>query len=234
MLEYLQIIALFLFLGISYYMFKVALPNYFNKKAENLATKEDIGDITKIVGRIKTDLNIQTEQIKGQISLLNQHTINVKNVEREAIINYYRKLIAWFVYFETFSFVEYNNENYQSLKDCINELHKIQHEYDVAKYDLKLFAFDKEILELDYQIFLKLNDFKMPLMTPILKFIRLFKEANQSIANGEDKNQIMSKCDKEYFKIVTKFGEERLAWFKETDKLMNKMILIIIQKLKQI
>ena len=48
-------------------IFSGFLVSYFKKKGENLATKEDIGEITNIVEKIKTNNNLHVEKIKNMM-----------------------------------------------------------------------------------------------------------------------------------------------------------------------
>src|SRR5687768_15388553 len=75
---------------------KNTLPSYLQEKGKNLATKEDIGEITKTVEGIKTSFILEIEKVKVNLSFLNTSRISLANEERLAIINYYEKHYAWF------------------------------------------------------------------------------------------------------------------------------------------
>ena len=53
-------------------LIKYYLPSYLQKKAENLATKEDIETITDKMERIKTEYLVNLEQIKNRLSIESQ------------------------------------------------------------------------------------------------------------------------------------------------------------------
>jgi hypothetical protein len=59
------IFALFLLVG---WVVKFYIPGYMREKAKNLATKEDIGEITSIVENVKTTNAIEIEKIKSEIA----------------------------------------------------------------------------------------------------------------------------------------------------------------------
>ncbi|MCX6350250.1 MAG: chromosome partitioning protein ParA, partial [Bacteroidetes bacterium] len=61
-----------LFQVILFLFLKNYLPSYFNEKGRNLATKEDIGTITKIVESVKLGNNAQLEKIKTKLSLVSK------------------------------------------------------------------------------------------------------------------------------------------------------------------
>ena len=47
------------------YLFKLYAKSYSSEKGKNLATKEDISEITEIVESIKTSLSNKTEELKS-------------------------------------------------------------------------------------------------------------------------------------------------------------------------
>jgi|SRR6185437_178506 len=69
---------------------KLFAKSYSSEKGKNLATKEDIGEITQIVESIKTSLAIKTEELRSDLSYKNEHLIHLRAAERSSIINYYK------------------------------------------------------------------------------------------------------------------------------------------------
>lgn len=150
-MDILQILTQFLIVLVGlfiYFLLKSFWPKYFETKGSNQATKEDIGEITEIVESIKTDLSQQTEQLKAQLSLDNQHLLNLKNAERDALFDFNRKFSAWLYYLVRFRLSSYKLENYLQLKDIEIEFSKRQYECDLAEAHLRLFAHDQDFLNL--------------------------------------------------------------------------------------
>ena len=58
------------------------VKSYSAEKGKNLATKEDIGEITQIIESIKTSLSIKTEELKSDLSYRNEHLIHLRAAER--------------------------------------------------------------------------------------------------------------------------------------------------------
>lgn len=80
-------------LGITAYFIKNYFPSYLKKKAENLATKEDVGEITKSVEAIKHDYSADLESLKAVIgSQLYIHQTRYQN-EFNILIDLSEKLI---------------------------------------------------------------------------------------------------------------------------------------------
>lgn len=77
-------------LGVLVLWFNNYLPTYFKKKGENLATKEDIKEITDKVESVKTDYARQLELFKHEITLLEKRReLSAQVVE---LINRYKAL----------------------------------------------------------------------------------------------------------------------------------------------
>jgi hypothetical protein len=129
-----------------YYLLKNFWPKYFEAKATNQATKEDIGEITEIVESIKTDLLKSTEELKANLSLSNQHKLNLKSAERDAIFDYHKKLSAWLYYLDRLMPSMYNFDNYKDVKKEEAEFSRRQYECDIAEAHLTLFIHDQKFL----------------------------------------------------------------------------------------
>ena len=110
------ILQVLILIALGFLSFKF-LPAYYNKKAENLATKEDIGEITKKVESVKADF----EKNKIKFSLFHQSQV-------EAISKLYSEL----------------GECYQSMdlldiKFDLDEMNEINQEVRMKKIMHKLF-----------------------------------------------------------------------------------------------
>src|SRR5690349_11236663 len=81
---------------------------YAETKGANQATKEDIGEITKIVESIKSELSEKVEQLRAQLSFKNQHLLEIKKSEREAYLQYHNKVSAWKSYLVNMDFANVN------------------------------------------------------------------------------------------------------------------------------
>ncbi len=78
-----------------YFTIKNLLPSYFTEKGKNLATKEDIALITKLVESVKYSFTAETEKLKSNLSLLNNVQIGIISEERNAIIDFNEKYFKW-------------------------------------------------------------------------------------------------------------------------------------------
>jgi hypothetical protein len=72
------------------------LPSYFIEKAKNLATKEDIGDITENIESVKTQYSIQLERIKSKISEIESKREEYLREQRACLLKFYDQSIELF------------------------------------------------------------------------------------------------------------------------------------------
>jgi hypothetical protein len=73
-------------------MVSIGLKAYAGKKGENLATKEDIGEITQIVKRIETDHAAEPELLKGR-QQLRMAAIEKRLQAHQEAFTHWRKLL---------------------------------------------------------------------------------------------------------------------------------------------
>lgn len=124
-------------------------PNYMKFKAKNLATKEDIGDITTIVESIKTDLSKDVETLKAELSLLNQNKISLKSEERKALLDFHLKYSLWhnsIIYLSTPNSIDDINNIFTTWKD-------LEADYKTAESMLHLFVNNKDFIALKYKLY---------------------------------------------------------------------------------
>jgi hypothetical protein len=80
---------------ILYYTLKNLLPSYFTEKGKNLATKEDISQLTQLVETVKFNFTKETEHLKSNLQFLNNLHGNLVSEERNTIIDYNEKYFNW-------------------------------------------------------------------------------------------------------------------------------------------
>jgi hypothetical protein len=124
-------------------------PNYMKYKAKNLATKEDIGEITTIVESIKTDMAKDTEKLKAVLSLENQNKFSVKNEERKALMDYHNKYSIWHNLLSKVPPIE-SIEDFQSINQ---KFYNVETEYYAAASTVTLFFHDEEFVKLKLSLF---------------------------------------------------------------------------------
>ncbi|MDI5950272.1 hypothetical protein [Flavobacterium yafengii] len=94
-MEYINTIILLIAFLILYFLIKNMLPSYFGEKGKNLATKQDITDITEKVESVKQIFTAQNEKLKFNLQFLTSSQLGLYQEERNAIIDYNQKLAIW-------------------------------------------------------------------------------------------------------------------------------------------
>ena len=171
---------------VAHLILKSFWPKYFEAKATNQATKEDIGEITTIVENIKSDLQRDVEDLKGQISLVNQHKLNLKASEREAILEYSSKLNAYIYCLVGLDLTLYNEENYNELLKERIEINKKSFEFSVSEANLGLFLNDDEFIKMNMNLKLSISEYETKLRETMLKLTHQYKMCELKIAEKPD------------------------------------------------
>jgi hypothetical protein len=180
-MDILQIVIL---LAMSVALFRY-LPSYLKKKAENLATKEDIGLVTREVEKVKNEFIKETEIVKAHLNLAFNAKQNLMDVEREIVIQFIESIHTWIQYHMNWLSCDPSNA-----KTITTYNAKIQTAYEnlmlqEAKFDL--FVTDKEIIDTK-------NKLKMAVLTQLVPIsVKLFMELmNLSAKGAVDANYLKS------------------------------------------
>jgi hypothetical protein len=189
-------------------------PKYFEQKATNQATKEDIGNITDIVESIKSDLQKEVEQLKAQISLANQHKLNLKAFEREAILEYTGKLNAYIYYLVELDMTIYDDQNYGDLLKERVEINRKSYEFAVAEANLGLFLDDVVFITKNMELKLSISTYERKVVATMLNITHKYKMCELEIsAKPEKALEIKEKFYKEAPAILSKYHEEQAPVF---------------------
>jgi hypothetical protein len=108
--------------------------SYFQEKGKNLATKEDIEDITSVVESIKTEL---------QFSL--QAKLSLRAEEHQALVDYFSKYSVWLSAIRNWSAAGINKDNTSRLAEIRSQLDVLHQDFDLAAGKLMLFVENEEI-----------------------------------------------------------------------------------------
>ena len=88
-------IAVLIVVVILFFTIKNLLPSYFNEKGKNIATKEDISEITELVEKTKQVFTSETEKLKATLLVVSNAQIGIISEERNAIIELNEKYFKW-------------------------------------------------------------------------------------------------------------------------------------------
>lgn len=82
-------------IAILYFTVKNLLPGYFKQKGKNLATKEDISEITRLVESVRHTFTKETEQLKIRLQFVTSLHGSLLSEERNTIIDVNEKYFYW-------------------------------------------------------------------------------------------------------------------------------------------
>lgn len=111
--------------------------SYFQEKGKNIATKEDIQDIT---GKI--------EKIKSEVGILTHKKISLSTEKQNCLLDFYAKLSIWINYVVDIDLI-HDNELYDTYYQRVYELMQVSyHNYLSAESKVDVFFnMDEELLE---------------------------------------------------------------------------------------
>jgi hypothetical protein len=117
-------------------LYMAFFKSYFQEKGKNLATKEDIEEITKKVESIKTGLQFSLEA-----------KLSWRAEEHDALVDYYSKYGALLSGITNISFAGISDENIDQLSDIRSQIKELEKDYSQAKNRMELFVENKDILK---------------------------------------------------------------------------------------
>ena len=196
-------------LGFTAICFKLYFKSYSTEKGKNLATKEDIGEITQIVESIKTSLTIKTEELKSDLSYKNEHLIHLRAAERSAIINYYKATWALVLNFTRTDLIKYDVDNFSDLNKIKDEISNLKYSRDLSESELMFFYYEPELTSILGKLNLTLSEFERSLLSSINLLSQVFTEAVVKINNGTIIEEIDEETKRKRSDILANWYEER-------------------------
>jgi hypothetical protein len=136
----LQILTIVIFIGVGLFL-RSFLPSYFDEKAKNLATKEDIGDITDEIEKVKFNYSKEVEQLKTELNKDFQEYIDEQKFLKERSYNQYcelySKLYTIIVQSEYLRYFNQFDDNFDNLPFLETSREKIKTNIDLKTMSVK-------------------------------------------------------------------------------------------------
>ena len=162
-------------------LIKNYLPKYAETKGANRANEEDIPKLTRAVESIKAELSQQGEFLKARLSFSNQHRLNWKTAEREALAAYNKAVAAYLYYVVRFPLHTYHLENYNDLQAASAQISRLSYEYDIAATHIDLFVRDLYFVETKRNLIMEIYNISALLDSIMLKVKLAAQEAEIDI-----------------------------------------------------
>jgi len=219
-------------------MFKNYYPRYFEEKAKNLATKQDIGEITHIVEGIKNSLTRETELLKSQLALNNQNKFSIKSAERDALFTLNSKYSTWIYSIMKFSFSSYSEDNYKELDDVSKNFTEKQYEVEIGRAHLLLFMHDQKLLEVMKELGVAILNIEGLVVDNISRMKYLYVKHDIDIqfkvSKPEDQLQLKRRLYEEQKEVIEIFGKERVELFKKVHFKHVEFVKLLKERIDEI
>jgi hypothetical protein len=227
---------------------KLYAKSYSSEKGKNLATKEDIGEITQIVESIKTSLAQKTEELKSDLSYKNEHLIHLRAAERAAIINYYKATWVLVLNFTKPDLIKYEIDNFDKDKDDISDLktlryiseaelilNKIKEDIsnlkylkDISESELMFFYYEPKLTSIMEKLNSSLSEFERALLRTINLLLQVFNEITVKTSSGQLTVEILLEAKIKRSEILAKWYIDRynsLSFIRTFNEDLKKTLL---------
>lgn len=197
-------------------LYMVFFKSYFQEKGKNVATKEDVEEITSLV-----------EAVKSQLQFSLQAKLSLRAEEHQALVDYFSKYSAWLSAIINCSTAGITKDNTSRLAEIRSQLDMLHQDFDLAAGKMELFVENEDIQSqhgpllietLKFQAHAQQVTFEIERMHLESKHIQLNKPLDQWV---ERYSELLGK-ENELYK---KFKEEQLQTY--------KALLPVVQKQKR-
>ncbi len=131
---------------VSYLVF---FKTYFQEKGKNLATKEDIEEITSVV-----------ESVKSQLEFSLQARLSLRAEEHQALVDCFTKYGAWLSAIRNCSFVGIDYESIGRLAELRSHMDRLGEDADLAAERMELFVENPDLVQQRGILGIKTLDFQ--------------------------------------------------------------------------
>jgi len=178
-----------IFIGLYLALFK----SYFQEKGKNIATSEDIEELTVKVESAKQQFLEKNANLKAKLDLLTNLQINHKNDERLALINFHKKIKNWIGLFAQPSPSLVNDYDNEEIQTKLHFYDSAYQEVLSAEALLELYVDDYKLLELILD--LKIETSKN-LVIHTIEFLHNLKDINIEIKYLESEQNLEKRVEK--------------------------------------
>lgn len=197
---------------ILYFTMKNLLPSYFNEKGKNLATKEDIREITEMVENVKHSFLNETEKFKNDLHKFSSIHLSLVAEEKKAIIDYNEFFSYWFNLLTDHQLgnIEIdNNDEVDKYNKMIGESYR---NFLNSETRFILFVENDELHQKSYE--LKLEVLKK-IMSPMASYLMKQKENNLLVNLYHEQSQERIEQSKKKLLIYSEYSEIVISGLRE-------------------
>lgn len=233
-MDYIEIIleVLLILLGLYLAFYK----SYFKEKGKNLATLEDIEEITSKVEAIKTDFLRETEKLKLDIQYTNQIKFTIKSEGLKCLFDFYEKYHLWLNILLDFYFGGYNEDNYEKLDIVEKNINDSYNQFLISDSKVKLFVNNPELYKTSGEMKIKTLEFQSFISLTMSKYKILMIETKleKSIALKDGVEFNTKESHGKILDFVKKYNENKNEQYKNILVLNKKFQAITYQILTKV
>lgn len=145
---------------VGYFLIQMFLPSYFSKKGENLATKEDIAEITRIVEKTKNlatkedigEITKIAEEVKRQISIVGASQISLLSEERNALLAYLENTSIAFNAYTNSPIIDFGTFDTDNATEIQKEWERLYLKAILSRSKVDVFIDNQEISNLIFKM----------------------------------------------------------------------------------
>lgn len=115
-------------------LYMAFLKSYFQEKGKNVATKEDVEEITSLV-----------EAVKSQLQFSLQAKLSLRAEEHQALVDYFSKYAVWLSAITNFSTVGITKDNPSRLSEIRSQLDMLHQDFELAAGKMEMFVENEDI-----------------------------------------------------------------------------------------
>lgn len=199
--------------------------SYFVEKGKNLATKEDIEEITKTIETVKNDIHLST-----------QFKISIKNEERNALVEGYIKYSNWLNSIVDVYFSGISEANEEALESIYMKLDDAKFQYELAVAKIGLFVDQPDLTELIGKLKISTLQFQHQVNETSHKLKSIFfnMKVELNATPVENKPAVYKKYLDQQSELFREFRESKLTKFSEIAPLQRHYQLLSYNRIREI
>lgn len=194
----------------AYFSIKNLIPSYFDEKGKNLATKEDIGEITEIVKKVEAEIKVK-ENVEIDYLIL----------KRKTILEYFSALLYWQNIIIN-SDADTSDDNRLKNQIRIEKINEKREEYNLKQSEVEIFISDENFYKL-----------RTPLVQEILKYQLEFEKYCLKISKIISEEKDLNVRRKKILEEIKKYGDISLEKLREIRPIRNKLIEYLSEVIKE-
>ena len=195
--------------------------SYFSEKGKNIATSEDIEELTLKVESVKQNFIEKNAIIKSELDILVNIQTGYKTEKRLAILEFHKKFSLW-IELHTIAYIPLIDEsNEQEIKEKLYSYDKIYQDLLIAKSLLEIYVEDEELFKIVRNLKMSILENLGMYPKQYLFDIRTNNKINQ-IQNGKVSITEVEELYKKRMELMKQHQKTLFNWLKDNIHLKNE------------